>query len=306
MPECVRRKGIVMVENELAGLLELVRDNGWLLLAVLLPIVYVFGLPLIALATFRTQAKPTFERVEEGLVLPDEVGHYLEVARAHLLRLGFEELDRLYLPYQMANVKAILRLYVNRVERDSAMAVVLYGLIGQRWVLKMKYVEICRRFRDGTEVDTRNAKEIGSFPIPPYKTAIPAPWLRDIADLYGAHQAISNLVGGGKEGELSLDSSYHGDVPAYLSAGMIEELEDACHAGYLRRSATDGPGIEIAEDDDNPFRSPASPLPSAHYRATVKGACMMTWNELWPFKSLIRARHYRRARWLLAEAGFQG
>lgn len=95
---------------------------------------------------------------------------------------------------------------------------------------------------------------------------------------------------------------------AYLKAGIVQEFEQARSVGYLRRTEVNEPMQQVVEDDDNPFRSPASPTSprqSANYVPTIKGAYMMAWNELWPFVSLIRTRHYRRARRLLAEAGFE-
>lgn len=288
---------------ELIELLESVRENGWMLLGLLLPIVYVFGLPLLTLATFRSEALPVLEPATHELGLFEDSGPFLEIARAHFARLGFEELDTLCLPHQMANVKVVLRSFVNRSEQDMAIAVAMYALLGDTWTQQTQYVEITSLFRDGSSIGTRNAKEIPSFPPQPGKTQVTAPWLTDITDVYRAHQAVCGLKGHGKVRELPLDAKYQGDVVAYLTADMIEEFDDAVKIGYLRYAGANAASDGVVRDEENPYRSPRVDSPSAYYAATVKGAYMMTWNELWPFKSWIRSRHYRQARRLLAEAG---
>jgi hypothetical protein len=65
---------------------------------------------------------------------------------------------------------------------------------------------------------------------------------------------------------------------SYLEADLIEELDSQIETGYLWRSESAG-----------------------QYRATLKGAIAMGWNELWPISSIRRARRDRRARRLLAE-----
>ncbi len=294
------------MNNEFINLLEFVRANGWLFLVILLPIVYVFGFPLLTLATFRSEALPVLEPATHEFGLFEDCGPFLEIARAHFARLGFEELDTLCLPHQMANVKVVLRPFVNRSEQDTAIAVAMYALLGNSWTQQTRYVEISRVFRDGTSIGTRNAQEIPSFPPQSGKTQVTAPWLADIADLYGAHQAVCGLKARGKVRELALDTKYQGDIVAYLTADMIEEFDDAVRIGYLRYAGAGAASGGVERDEENPYRSPQVDSPSAHYAATVKGAYLMTWNELWPFKSWIRSRHYRQARRLLAEAGIRG
>jgi hypothetical protein len=291
------------MNNELIDLLEFLRENGWVLLGILLPIAYVFGLPLLTLATFRSEALPVLEPATHEFGLFEDSGPFLEIARAHFARLGFEELDTLCLPHQMANVKVVLRPFVNRSEQDTAIAVAMYALLGNTWTQQTQYVEITSLFRDGTSIGTRNAKEIPSFPPQPGKIQVTAPWLTDIADLYKAHQALCGLKAHGKVKELPLDAKYQGDVVAYLTADMIEEFDDAVRIGYLRYVNAGSASDRLVRDEENPYRSPRDASPSAYYAATLRGAYLMTWNELWPFKSWIRSRYYRQARRLLAEAG---
>jgi hypothetical protein len=291
------------MDNELVRLLELIREHGWALLGVLLPILYVFGAPLLTLFTFRSEANPTFERVGESLSFPDDVERHFEVARAHFARFGFEEVDTLYLPHQMDNVKAILRMFINRPEQDAAMAVAMYGLIGDQWQLQTQYVEMNTEYRDGTVVDTQNGQRIGAFPTPAHKTLTIAPWLTDISELYRAHQAICRFVAHGKTKELKLDTVHQGDIVADLTAGMIDEFEHARAAGYVRYSAA-RETRSLESNSANPYQSPESAPAIAQYVATFKGAYLMTWNELWPFKAWNRWRHQRRSKRLLAQAGW--
>lgn len=289
------------MDNDLVRLLELVREHGWALLGVLLPILYVFGLPLVTLFTFRSEANPTFEQVGEGVSFPEDIERHFEVARAHFARLGFEELDTLFLPHQMDNVKAIVRMFVNRPEQDSAMAVAMYGLIGDQWQLQTQYVEMNTEYRDGTVVDTQNSPNVGAFPTPAHKTVTIAPWLTDISELYRAHQAICRFVARGKTKELKLETVHKNDIVADLTSGMIDEFEHARAAGYLRYSAARETWPQEA-NNTNPYQSPESAPAIAQYVATIKGAYMMSWNEMWPFKSLNRSRHYGRAKRLLMQA----
>ncbi len=98
-----------------------------------------------------------------------------------------------------------------------------------------------------------------------------------------------------------LDSTFQGDTTAYLSHGMKEEFEYARKRGYLRFVAAEPSDVNPSL---SPYQPPIAPVRSS-YKATFKGAYLMTWKELWPFKSVIRSLRSRHDRRLLEATDFR-
>ena len=87
---------------------------------------------------------------------------------------------------------------------------------------------------------------------------------------------------GSGEKILRLDDDFQGDAVRYMQFALIEELDNACRAGYMQLDAA-----------------------QSVYRPTIKGACLMTWQELWPFKGIRLAGRRRREAKLLADLAYQ-
>lgn len=241
---------------------------------------YIFGIPLLILATFKQQAKPRVEDVHDDWAdFPRRVKAQFDQKGTELEELGFEYQNTLALPQQMDNVKTILQVYVNRQTTDAAMLVSMFGLVNDVWSLNTQYVEFNARWEDGFELNTGNSPEPSAFKVPPDTLTTFAPWLEYADELFNAHKALCKQHGPGSRKELRLDRKFNGDCIPFVAEGMIREMEAACEDGYLKKSPT-------------------------HYKATFVGAYLMTWKQLPPFKQIVLARRNAVARKRLSEAGF--
>jgi hypothetical protein len=99
-------------------------------------------------------------------------------------------------------------------------------------------------------------------------------------ELYRLHQAVCRRLGSGQK-LLPLDEQFGGDAVRYMADSIVEELEAAVAAGYMRLDKAAGT-----------------------YKPTPKGALLMTYGELWPMKGFRLRRRLQRERELLAELAY--
>lgn len=269
-----------------------------------LALLYVFGPPLLILLTFRQQALPNIVQLPPDTPFPEEVREYLFDCHEELESLGFSNVGTFSLPDQTPNVKSVLALFVNRERKTSAMAALMYLKVLADWKLSTKYVEFSTRFTSGGLLDTMNSAQVGAFPEPPDCIKTQHPEITDIRMLHAAHQLLGDTHFSGCERILNLYDKFHGDAQALIAVGLTEEFEAARAAGYLSLVGGDQTEFGVAMADDNPYRVGIVFTPPC-YRATIKGAYLMTWKELWPFKPIVYRLKYRRDRQRLREAGFE-
>lgn len=262
-------------------------------------VVWTMGLPLLILFTFRAQAQPTLEVVTDDGDLPQDVGTFLEAIGQELSELGFETVETMFLPQMVNNVTTIVRLYLHPNNEDMAMAVTAYARQENRWKVQSQYVEFSSRSDDGREFSTRNNKVVGAFPIPDHVTTVIYHRAASMEQLYQAHLAVMRVRGVISK-TLRLYDEFAGIAPEYVARGVIEELERAREQGYLRYA--DVNPSEASSPASNPYQVATATAQPA-YVATLKGAYLMAWNELWPLKPLNLLRHLSRSKHILREAG---
>jgi hypothetical protein len=248
---------------------------GVVLLLGLVP--FVLG-PLLIYFTHKQTARPELVPFIPGQTpLPANVDTYFSNTCWALDAEGFKIITGLFLPKQIENVIAGLVYVVNRQERDSAIVVALHADPPGGMPFTQLHVEFVSRFRDGRLIQTANAQALSSFPPPPNSVTSFLPSVQDPRRLYRIHRAQVKLHGSG-ERVLRLDDDFGGDAVRYVQSALIEELDHACRAGYMRLDAA-----------------------ASVYRPTIKGACLMTWQELFPLKNFRLARRRSRERKLLEE-----
>jgi hypothetical protein len=133
------------------------------------------------------------------------------------------------------------------------------------------------RFADGTEVATANNKATSGFPPLPEITVL---WLSEVREthrLYYYHEQLRDHLGAGKKRK-----PVGPDPVAFLVEGTRRILGHAAEAGFY----TLDPAANV-------------------YRPTRKGAVLMTWRRVWPFRSLAMARRRRRTERLVRELGIR-
>lgn len=238
---------------------------------------YVLG-PILIRATLKQSAVPEVATFEpDNPRIPKAVARHFAQVTEELQGEGFEVVQGLVLPEQTPNVKAFILMFANRKERDAAIATAMYvdGLEGRK--LQTAYVEIVSRFHDGQLIQTNNTSELGAFPPRPGHTTIQLPMVQEAARLYRLHHALADEHGSRTDKTLRLDDEFHGDAAAYLEAAIVEELEAQLDTGYMYLSRSE-----------------------SAFRPTMKGAFLMTWGMLWPFKALRSAARDRRGLRLIA------
>jgi len=268
-----------------------------------LPLLYLFGIPLLILATFRTEAFPTIEPVPADEPLPEIVRQRFFEVHESLTRLGFSNEGTFFLPQAVTNVKSLIVVFLNRAEATGAVSAVVYADQNGAWNLQESFTEFCTRFDDDSEINTGNQKTLGAFPIPSSYLSTQHPRIQNVEDLFAAHQALKRHHAIRRRPVNRLDEQFEGDVAAYISAGMTAEFEHAKTRGYLRyiRGAHDG---FTAAMKDSPYRPPVQ-LNKPQYGATFVGAYLMAWKQLWPMKPFFAYARHRRDRRLLEDTGFE-
>ncbi len=266
---------------------------------------YVFGLPLINLFVIRLEVAPTVEPLDDLFALDAKVRRQFDAAAEALRPLGFEGGGLFILPQLVKNVQLIICTFVNREESEFANAAAIYVSKNNKdWKLRFQYTGFTAYFADGTEISLHNHRLARTFPAPPGEITVVAPWLQRPAELCRAHRAISALLAPAKQKEFPLDTDFQGDIARFVSDGLAKEYAFARDAGYLVEAGNTVVAT-VAPDSGNPYQSPGAAAASAVYVATVKGAFLMTWRCLWPFRTWILASRVRRAKRLLADAGFE-
>jgi hypothetical protein len=208
--------------------------------------------------------------------LPADVDQFFHATSWALAQQGFTIVSGLFLPSQVENVVAALIFLVNRQEQDAAACMALHNK-APGMTKTMFHCEFMTRYKDGRVIQTNNAEPLSAFPDPPQCVNSRFPTVRDAVQLYRLHQALCRRNGSGQK-SLKLDEQFGGDGLAYVADALIEELDEAVKAGYMRLDQAAGV-----------------------YRPTVMGAIKMTYGELWPYKGVRLYRRARRERELLAE-----
>lgn len=264
---------------------DLFADYSWILIfvAATLALPYVIG-PFLIRRNVTHQTEPELVPFPPDLPsLPDDVAATFAAATHQLGAVGFEVLSGFGLPRQMPNVKAVVLLLANRATKDMAMATAIYGEAADGTRLQTHYVEIVSTFRDDTVVQTNNCDQLSAFRTRPPLYTTQFPQVADAARLFRLHTALGRRYAPAAGKTMPLDEEFGGDAQAYLAAALREELDRQILTGYMTRD--DAAGL---------------------YYPTLKGAYLMTWGELFPFKQLRRLRRDRKAKVLFAELEAEG
>lgn len=250
---------------------------AFIIAAIVVVLPYVLG-PILLRFTLTQQAEPEVVPFPvDHPDLPEAVRDHFDNVSEEMEAVGFEQVAGLALPRQTPNVKAVILMFANRTTRDAAIATAIYA-DKLTPPLQTAYVEIISRHRDDIVVQTNNSKQIGAFPHRPTVTNTQLSSVQHADRLYRLHQAIAERAAGGAVKVLRLDEEFHGDAAAYLARAMREELDGQILTGYMYLTSS-----------------------GTIFRPTWKGAFLMCWALLFPWKQIRVARRDRKERRLLAE-----
>jgi hypothetical protein len=249
-----------------------------------------FGLPLLIRSKLRMAAKPKYIKFDlDDPAVPRDVSNYFNDVADDLEPIGFEIVEALTMPRPTVNVTSFFLLLVHRPNKDYALVSVMYGRSqgtnarGERTQvtrLAAAQTDFFSRFRDGTNVSTNNVEQVGAYRRLPWNIVARFPMVEDTVQLYHLHQRLLETYDITSTKFLRVEEDFQGDAGAYLAHVMREQLEEQVNTGYFTYSK---------EDDV--------------FVPTLKGAYLMTWRQLWPFKAIALARIRSRAQRLLREFG---
>lgn len=255
--------------------------NVWILalIVVLLPLLpYVLG-PFLIHSNLKQSAKPkvgTFPLDDPNL--PKKVAGFFKRTTEALAPLGFKPVGGLTLPNQTPRVQAIALMYSQPKDKVVALASAMFTKEEGKTKLKTTYVEIVTRFLDDTIVQTNNSDVLGAFKRRKHIITTQFPEVEEADRLYQLHRQLEQRHGGRVGKIMPLVTEFDGDAAAFLAHAIVQEVEGQIGTGYFY----------LAEEEEV-------------FRPTWKGALMMTWSQLWPFKAMAIAKRNKKARELLAE-----
>jgi hypothetical protein len=250
---------------------------GWvaIILGVVSTLPYWLG-PLLIHGSHKMPVKPEFDSLPLEGEIPDEVAEYFAQTGAEFEKLGFRKVARLLQDTFMPNVKTYIDLWYHSQRGLGVISIAAYGLVktpeGMKETLQAKYVQFSTSFTDDGAVMTSNSPTTEVFaPVEgkhhfKFRTD-------DLAELFRNHQKLEAHFGRGKTRR-----DPPSDPAGYLSESMTKELKAQIGTGYL---------YEEAE----------------FFRPTWKGAILMVYKSLPPFKGWLQASELKSSQKALELAG---
>ncbi len=248
---------------------ELVGLSGF---SLILPVVVPWAIrPLVMRRIYRVATVLRFEPFDpDAADTPAEVAAAIRETAAALTPEGFVPRAHLWTDSASPRGTSFLSLFENRPAGVLARLLTLYVRAGEL-VRRHTAVVFTTAFKDGTEIATNNAKVLSISPASPARTVVSLPEVGDARKLYRVHLELVEHLGA-----TARQSPLEGDPAAYQTAYAAQERARFIEAGYF-------------------YRDPHGDC----YRATWKGAFLMTWKLLWPVSAIRRFVRRRQAEALL-------
>jgi hypothetical protein len=242
--------------------------------AVVLLAPFWLGPIAVRLAT-RHPARPSFEPYDSSRHrVPDWALAFAEETAAALGRAGFTSNARFVEATWARHLTSFVTVLTNAASRDVAMAAALYTSQAAA-ARRVSYTEFIANLSDGRQLLTNNSATPSVFPPVPTKTLTRLPQVKDPVRLYRVHELLARRERAAKQ-PLPTDANFAGR----LSEAMARSMDEQLRTGYMCFDAADGV-----------------------YRPTWKGAVLMSWKLLPPWRQIRQARMGLEATRLLGELG---
>jgi hypothetical protein len=227
----------------------------------------------IALYFFNKQsANPqftTFDLENPPIPLPPSYMESLPL----LASLGFQPVAHLFSGALATNLRVVLTVYVNRMEREMATVVHMLSTVSPMTRLLHTYTEFCTEFDDGHEMNTSSSNQPALFVVVPEKQIFRLPNLTNLQHLYEVHRAMTGQ-------RLGVNKRLA------LPGQEVDELIDVMKRDLAREAA---------------FGRMALDASGEWYRPTMRGAIHGTLMLIWPVGMLRRILQRRRGVRLAAD-----
>ena len=228
--------------------------------------------PIVIYFCSKQSANPhftTFDVMNAPLRLPTSYMQSLPLLES----LGFQPVAHLFAGALATNVRAVLTLYVNRMERETATVVHMLSEVPPVTRLLHTYTEFCTEFDDGHEMNTSNSSHPTLFAVVPEKQRFCVPHLSNLQHLYEVHRAVTGQrLGANKR--------------LALPGQEVDELIDGMKRDLAREAAFGRMAIDASGE---------------WYCPTMRGAIHSTLMLIWPVGMLRRMLQRRRGVRLAAE-----
>jgi hypothetical protein len=233
---------------------------------------FYLGLPLLIRMQQRFPAEPKL-KVLDLERLDRKIAKFLMTRAKALFEVGFEEPTLVRLPDPVPNVSGYLIMLVNRHSGDKAMVTALVG--HGPAPIQTCYVEFSTRFKNGDVFNTMNSKELNAFPPAPQTVRTQTPSVTDPVELFHLHTFVMN-----KHDASGKKVLYEpGAALDYLvEYAFIKMYDIQVKRGWL--------SYDRVHDC---------------YQPTIKGAYLICWGLMQPFKALRYAALRRREKAILEE-----
>lgn len=233
---------------------------------------FYLGMPLLIRAQQKFPARPKLENLRFD-DLDDETSQFLIKKTEALIKLGFAEPILVQIPDQAPNVTAYIVMLVHRAAGDKAMVSVLVSTGVSE--IKSSYVEFSTSYASGEMIDTSNSATLNAFPPSPKSVRTQTPSVTKTSELYRLHQYMM------AQHEPSTEKV------VFESGTELEYIREAVFNEMYQKQVERGSLYYNANEDA--------------YRLTMKGAYLITWGLLPPFKWIREASLRRREASILRE-----
>lgn len=258
-----------------------VLSSGWVALAAagafLIIVMYIYA-PFKIQRQQAKEVKASFSPIELT-ELPPEVAHAFHEASRGLVACGFHALGHLTHFTSNTAQNSYVSIWVNASTSTQAQIIGVCTPSPIEGLRVVKLVTFRTEFSDGTSLITSNSSSLGVFPRDPKVSSVKCPGIRDLALLYRFHQARVNRDRAGRTATLARVKS----ARTRMEDEWTETYQRLIGAGYYSLDQT-----------------------RAKYVPTLKGAFLMTYRLLPPFKQIQRLRRDRLTERSLRELGFGG
>jgi len=237
---------------------------------------YIYA-PLKIRGTQTREREPRYASVELTQLSP-EVSWKFTQAASQLVALSFTAVHATRQDPKRRQNSAV-SLWVNRSARDSAQVIAVTTATHTGGERRAMLVTFRTEFGDRSTIVTTNAHSPRVFPPNPTVDTVICSDLYDVTLLYQLHCA---RVARDAAGRTATVESLRDGI-AYLCNEHTETFQRLIKAGYYVEDARAG-----------------------RYLATYRGAFLMTYRYLWPWKQINLILRQRKAERLLQELGFGG
>jgi len=230
------------------------------------------GFPLVILLQQKMPARPLLEELNFN-ELSSSHAEFLTKYTAALYDLGFDEPTVIQIPKPMANVSCYLVMMVNRKAGHKATVSLVIGHGAVR--IETSYVEFNTSFETGEIFNTLNSRELMAFRPGPLTVRTQVPSIESADELYRIHQFMIDARG------------VYGTKLVYEKGKALDYLANVVFIKTYERQVERGLMWHNSRH--------------GVYRFTIKGAYLVTWGLLPPFKALRMAVMRRRGARLVEE-----